>query len=371
MVVPAAIWLVGVLLWSARRPSGGKQLPAISIIVAARNEEELIRSCLESLLGQNYPDRLIEILLVDDHSTDRTPQIAEELRTAHPGRLRVLSAPPSPPGFGSKKWALQYAIRQARGEILLFTDADCVVRPEWAATMMTHFGPGVGAVTGAIFPPLRQGLGERLFRLERLMVSLTTASAIGWGHPASAAGGNFAYRREVFEKLGGLAHPELASGDDDLMAQTIARRGWRVDFAKGADSVVTDLRPPDVRRAIAAAARHQSTLRYYPLRWRALFALSIVSGAAVLGCIVAAFLQVSLVFPLIAGLLLRAGLDLAGVNRFCHSLRQTVSPADFALAEVLLPFYLVARPLFLLSPRFAWKGRVHSSAVPLPGETRT
>lgn len=97
--------------------------PRVSILVAARNEQETIESCLTSLLQQQYPD--FEIIAVDDRSTDATPHILERLRRASDGRLTVITIRDLPAGWTGKNHAMHHAAAAATGDWLLFTDADC------------------------------------------------------------------------------------------------------------------------------------------------------------------------------------------------------------------------------------------------------
>lgn len=101
--------------------------PLVSVLVPARNEEENIRACLESLLQQDYPN--YEVLVLDDHSSDDTPTILAELKRNHE-HLRVLTGAELPDGWFGKHWACWQLADQASGSWILFTDADTVHQPE-------------------------------------------------------------------------------------------------------------------------------------------------------------------------------------------------------------------------------------------------
>jgi len=120
---------------SRRPPPDRATFPALSIIVAARNEERRIEEALQSLLGLDYPD--FEIVIVDDRSTDGTPAILDRLSTAHP-RLRVIHVDRLPEGWLGKCHALALGARSAAGEYFLFTDADVVFRPPALRQAMTY-----------------------------------------------------------------------------------------------------------------------------------------------------------------------------------------------------------------------------------------
>jgi chlorobactene glucosyltransferase len=100
--------------------------PLISVLIPARNEETTIRTCLDSLLQQDYSN--FEVLVLDDSSTDRTAQIVAEIAAQDP-RVRLLHGQPLPPGWAGKPFACQQLADEARGSWLLFTDSDTVHAP--------------------------------------------------------------------------------------------------------------------------------------------------------------------------------------------------------------------------------------------------
>jgi len=124
----AASWIDVPLL--QRQPGG---LPSLSIVVPARDEERSIERCVRSLLAQRWLD--LDVIVVDDRSTDATPQILERLAREDP-RLRVVRGEELPDGWIGKPWALAQGARLARGEWLLFTDADSVHDPAGAASAL-------------------------------------------------------------------------------------------------------------------------------------------------------------------------------------------------------------------------------------------
>jgi cellulose synthase/poly-beta-1,6-N-acetylglucosamine synthase-like glycosyltransferase len=111
-------------------------LPRLSVIVPARNEEQGIRAALRSLLRQDYPG--LELIAVNDRSTDRTGAILAELEREYPGRLRVLTVTELPKGWLGKNHALWKGAQVASGEWLLFTDADIVFDPACLRRAVTY-----------------------------------------------------------------------------------------------------------------------------------------------------------------------------------------------------------------------------------------
>ena len=115
---------------------GPQATPFVSVLVPARNEEANISRCLSSLQRQDYPN--YEIILLDDQSTDRTAEIALELDSSHPCRIRVVSGEKLPAGWVGKPWACSQLANVARGEYFLFTDADTCHTPHSLSTVMNE-----------------------------------------------------------------------------------------------------------------------------------------------------------------------------------------------------------------------------------------
>lgn len=216
-----------------------KDLPLVSVLVPARNEERNIGGCVESLLAQDYPN--FEVLVLDDNSTDGSWQILSQL-SAKDARLRILKGLPLPEGWLGKHWACHQLAKQAQGEMLLFTDADTRHNPnslrDGISAMISEKADMVTA-----FPyEETKTWGERLtvslfpwFALcfLPLIVAYRTRS------PAfSAAVGQFMLiSRKAYEQIGGYASIKEEVVDDVALARRIKAQGLRWRIALGQDQL--------------------------------------------------------------------------------------------------------------------------------------
>jgi cellulose synthase/poly-beta-1,6-N-acetylglucosamine synthase-like glycosyltransferase len=361
-------WAYGVHRWATNRSILNRELPSISVIVVGRNEEIFISKCLKSLLNLDYPGDLIEICFVDDHSEDNTYAIACSIAENSSKQLKVFRAPPCPTGYSPKKHALAFAVSKTSGKFFLLTDADNQVSPGWAKAMVASFDESTGAVAGISLPPRSTSLFQILYRLERLLVNYTSLSAIGWGSPASVCGQSLAYRRSAFEQLGEFAHPEVPSGDDDLTVQALARKNWKIGFCRYSGSLVDDLRPPTIHRELNAAVRHQSTVSFYPLQWRAIYFLTICSYLLLVLLSLISFFR-PLNYLIISGFgVLKTLIEGFTLIEMKRHLRFELSLLELLLIEFVLPIYVVFKPILLLFPRFSWHDRMHKNSPPLVGK---
>jgi glycosyltransferase involved in cell wall biosynthesis len=195
--------------------------PLASVVVPAFNAEGTIGSCIEALLGQDYPADRLEVIAVDNRSTDGT---AAAMRR-YP--VRVLSERRLQSSYAARNTGLA----AARGHVLLFTDADCVPDAEWARRLVAALADDdAGGAAGRIEAVPGGTLVER-FQVEAGVLDAArafTRPALPFAQTANAA-----YRRVVFERVG-LFDPTLVSGGDLDFAWRMQRAGWGLAYAPGA-----------------------------------------------------------------------------------------------------------------------------------------
>lgn len=237
-------------------------LPPMSVVVAARNEAAHLPRLLVALAKQTHP--AFEVVVVDDASTDATPEIVQAWAETHPNvRLVRITQPQAP----RKKHALTAGIAAATYEHLAFTDADCVPPPGWLAALARAHGAHAGETLLVGYSPFRRASGVlgRLACYETFVTGVLTAAAIGLHQPYMAVGRNLSYTRTLFRRIDGFAHSlRSLSGDDDLLVQEVARRrAAAVRHVCDAETFVLTDPPPTWRAWIRQKKRHTSAGRFY------------------------------------------------------------------------------------------------------------
>lgn len=360
------LWLGVGIVRSRRGSHRSAATPSVSIVVAARDEAQNITSCLLALQCQVYAGRL-QIVVVDDRSTDGTGALLERIyqrwtttqRHDTEVQLVVVQAPESPRYACGKKSALAVGIEASDGDMLMFTDADCAPPPAWVAGMVARFTSEVGLVAGfaCVEPLLRYR--HRLLAVDNLGVSAMAEGSIGMGAPLSCTGRSLAYRREVWEQVGGfddIGH--LISGDDVYFLRLVAARtDWRVVYCADVDAVVTGAPGPTAIRAILdQKVRHASKAARYGggARWL---------GVAVYGyhaLLLAGLVQAALtgawqtVFAV--AWISRWGMDAALLGYFApRKHRDRVLLRFLPVVEVLYILYVLFFVPLGRSGRFGWK----------------
>jgi cellulose synthase/poly-beta-1,6-N-acetylglucosamine synthase-like glycosyltransferase len=209
--------------------------PRVSLIVAARNEQDHIEAAVGSLLVLDYPD--YEVLAVNDRSTDRTGEMLDRVAQENPARLRVLHVSELPPGWLGKPHAMGLAAQQASGDWLLFTDADVSFRPD-ALRRALLCAEEVHADHLILFPTaLMHSLGERM-----VFAFFPTLAVFGhrpWkvSDPRTqdylGMGAFNMIRRQVYEDLGVRQALRMDVLDDMKLGKLVKEGGYAQRVASG------------------------------------------------------------------------------------------------------------------------------------------
>ncbi len=279
-VIAVAIAYFFILCWLAartlnsssltdNRPITSNNSPTVSVIIAARNEAENLPALIECLKTQNFPPEKIEFCIVDDRSEDASRQILKMAQSDFP-RLKIVEIDDTLPNFATKKRALTEGVEATSGEILLFTDADCLPPPNWAKTMAGRFDANTAVVLGYSPYFFRKAVPSWLSGILSLdMFSLGAISAAGalLGKPATATGCNFSYTREAYKRVDGFERiKHWVSGDDDLMLHNImASETGKCRFALERESFVPQRGPESFRQFWRQRLRWASKGLDYPL----------------------------------------------------------------------------------------------------------
>lgn len=334
------------------------EVPFVTVIVAARNEEKTIADCLASILDQDYKKSRYEVVVIDDGSDDRTAKIVQSLAKKNP-RLRLLLLPPDGnETVGRKPKAISMAIKETKGDIILTTDADCVVPAGWIRGMVSYFAKTTALVAGPVIDRKEKNLAAELARLEFLGLITTAAGLIGSGKPMICNGANLAYRRSAFLAAGGFGEEDRFSDDETLMQRIHMRGIGSIAFSKNPDTIVITPSPSSLSEFLRQRIRWASKKGHYEDR-RGLTTLVLlyIYFATLFLFTVLALLQpkflVLLSFLVVAKLLL----EFAVLSKGASILNQRFLKRHFFIAELFhVPYIVVAAFLGRFAP-LEWKGR--------------
>jgi cellulose synthase/poly-beta-1,6-N-acetylglucosamine synthase-like glycosyltransferase len=223
-----------------KAPNINKQAPVtkVTVMIAARNEAERIKYTIEDILAQDYPKHLTEIIIVNDHSTDNTGYIINGYASHG---VKLIELKEDKPLNSYKKKAITQAIHASSGDFMVATDADCRMGNQWLSSIVKYFESGdLVMISSPVTYFEEKSLFERLQTLEFSYLIGIGAAFIGNGRASTCNGANFAYRKDVFNAVGGFKGiDDLASGDDELLLQKVAEQyPGKIGFLKQREAIV-------------------------------------------------------------------------------------------------------------------------------------
>lgn len=228
-----------------KKPHPLAKKPLVSIAIPARDEEHFIQRCVKSLIGQSYEN--IEILILDDNSTDNTAALVEKLQESDP-RVKIIKGKPLKDGWRGKLYAMQQLFEESRGEYILFTDADTLHNPN-----SVEYGLGILINEGASMVsgyPRQEGEGlwaqtvvsTMLFNTV-LYMPLRLQQKLQWAPFSMAIGQYLLLKRTVLEEMGGFTRISNVICDDVMLARACTRAGHKYVFADMKDALSCQMFP--------------------------------------------------------------------------------------------------------------------------------
>lgn len=330
----------------------------VSVLIAARNEAHQIAGTICDILGQDYPAELLELIVVDDHSTDDTAAVVSGFAEQGVKLIRLMEAKPL---NSYKKKAIATAIAVATGDLIVATDADCRMGPLWVRTMVgVYEGSGKQLISGPVIYHAEKNHFERLQTLEFLYLIGLGASAIGNNRPATCNGANLAYSKTVFNEVGGFSGIDhLASGDDELLLHKVAERyPGGISFCKSEEAVVVTTAKPTLQEFIQQRKRWASKSTKYKNKAVILLGLMIWSFNVCLLVSGVLCIFYPMLLTMTAGIwLFKLGVEFLFLWPVCRFARRQKLLRYLPLLTVVHVVYMVYIGIAGNAGKYEWKGR--------------
>jgi cellulose synthase/poly-beta-1,6-N-acetylglucosamine synthase-like glycosyltransferase len=253
------IAIVALLLFGLSRlrrslPVPDALAPMLSVVVSARNEERDLPRCLTSLAALDYPAEKLQIVLVNDRSTDATGILIDEFARAHPNAIALHSTQLPDNGLDGKARGLSHGMDAATGEWILITDADAAVPRGWARHLMHVAGTDAVMVGG--------GLSVATTRWWGWPEGVLTQYLMAYGHAAAGLGGEFicvgpnmGIRADAYRRAGGLTTHGVKVAEDLALFQIAKRDGRPIRVAADLDTTVEVVPVPTPRLLLSQLRR--------------------------------------------------------------------------------------------------------------------
>ncbi len=329
----------------------------VTILIPFRNESENIPELVSALLHQQYPEHLLQVIWIDDHSTDGSDGILKNLiRDLSNWELIRLTGPGS-----GKKAALKAGMEMAAGELILLTDADSLPGTHWVYSMAEFFEfTGSDLILGPVMLDPAPGWFDQVQKLDYLSLAAASAGSTGIGHPMMAQGPNIGIRAANYKIIVNDLDNRFASGDDVFLMQAMKRiPGKKIGYLMNPDAIVRSKPTRSMAAFIRQRSRWASKAKGYTdpfmiLTTLLVFAANIeILAALILGL---SGLVPFYLFLILSGIKILADLPvLMTAMRFFRSNRLLwwMIPV-----QVIYPAYITATGIISQTMRVKWKNPV-------------
>ena len=314
----------------------------VSVLIAARNEEKNIEKLLESLKKQSFPKELFEVIIVNDHSTDNTDEIINDFINKNKELdVKLLKAEKK-----GKKHAISQALHSAINELIIVTDADCVLNDLWIESIVGFYQEEkCKMILAPVLLSPAENLFEKMQVLEHLSLIGSTAGSASIGFPVMCNGANMAYERKAALEVEKFRKDfDIPSGDDMfLLEQFVKCYGHNnVKFLLSKSAVVKTKTCKTIKDFFRQRRRWVSKTKSYT-SWKVIVTALIVLffNLSIISLLVSAFFVPALWSIYILLTLLKFFIDfplLKNITNFMNqgSLLKWVLPL-----EIIYPFYAV------------------------------
>lgn len=328
-----------------------EDFPAASVIVAARNEEDKIIDCLKALDNIEYPAGKLEIILVNDNSTDRTGEIINDFISGK-DRFKTIVPGGSLGKLKGKTNALAHALKIAKGEIILTTDADCAPGRDWVKSIVSYFSKDVAMVLG-----FTTQSGDTPFygmqAMDFLYLQTVASGSANYNKPTSCIGNNMAYRKSAYEEVGGYENIPFSITEDMKLMMTIhALNKYKIIYPLDKDTLMVSKPLPTYKDIFWQKKRWgvggvESKLYGYAIMASGYVAKICMLATPFLFSPAALYLTVFKIFT-----------DYFFIKEIYRRLNLKAKLSHFIAFEIYFIIYVLLLPLIVLPNRkVKWKGR--------------
>ncbi|MDR2010654.1 MAG: glycosyltransferase [Bacteroidales bacterium] len=322
----------------------------ISVIVAFRNEEKNLDKLLKSLLNQSYKD--YEIILINDHSNDNSTHVINQIKNE---KIKLYDLPDE---FQGKKHALRYGAKHSDGEILFFTDADCIIPPEWISETYSYMlEKDIKMLCGPVRFYNNPGIFSKLVQLEFLSMTGSGAAGTFLGLAFMCNGANYAIEKNIFSEASAFFNDKYSSGDDVFLLHYVSGK-YKVDFIKNRKCIIDTKAPENLKELFVQRVRWASKTSGYKTPVSIITAaLTFLMSFILLVSLIAGFFKFIYIYLFITAFFIKIFTDTLFMIPVLNFYRKSNLIWFIPLLQIFYPFYIVITGILSLFWHPLWKGR--------------
>ncbi|RPH34004.1 MAG: glycosyltransferase [Bacteroidales bacterium] len=327
----------------------------LSIIVAFKDEEANLPVLLSALANQTLSSDYFEVILVDDHSSDKSLSVANSF-IAKFQNLKVIESPVDSIG---KKAALTNGISLASNPLIVFTDADCIPTKFWLESISNIAANGSAFIIGAVTMSPINSFASKLQSLEYSSLMASEAGSCGIGHPILASSANLAFRNDLLKVDAESLKSAISSGDDMFLLHRAKRlKDCRIEFMNDNRSIVQTSTEPTISKALKQRKRWATKSIYYN-DFDTIFVgfVVLIFNLILVMLLFAIFIDITYLFYFLILLAIKSFVDYQLINRYLKFTAQDKLLRIFLPLQIVYPFYVVYSFFAGIIVKGNWKGR--------------
>ena len=369
LLIVIILLLINYIIFLLRIFSGLKNLKScdvdfmpedfVTVIIPFRNESENILHSLKSIEAQNYPREKYEVLFVNDFSQDDSLQKISDYKKSD--NIKILSVPSDYSMNAHKKRAIRFGIQNAKGKIILTTDADCNHNVDWLKSLLSCMKDDVGFVSGPVEFYSNESFFSKLQKIEFAGLVITGAGLIGSGKPIICNAANIAYRKNAFDKVNGFNDQmNLSSGDDELLMQKIWKEtDYKVKFCINKKAIVETDPNRTVKQFYQQRKRWASKGLFYADKFLIvkLILIYLFYVGLLVQLVLGIFFSIYFVFSFIISFFLKALVEFLVLKKGSSVLFDKFFLIPFPIAEIIHLPYIIIAGISGAFGNFKWKNR--------------
>jgi len=326
-----------------------------SIIIPARNEEAIIFRCLTSIKKQLHPSSSFEIIVVDDHSTDRTAMVVGNLNIPNLKLIRL-----SENEYG-KKQAITSGIKNASGQLIITTDADCEMGEKWLSTIVCFYEENKSKmIVAPVILKEDNGLLTGIQSQEMIALTASACGSLYYNVPTLCSGANLIYERSAFIAANGFEGVDATSTGDDvfLMLKIQDKFPGSIKYLKSSDAAVFTLPEKKTFSVISQRKRWASkTFLYKHTQVIGVAVLVFFTNFLILLSGLLSAINYKFAYTFLIAFCLKCIIDFMFLFSTSSFFGKHLNPVLFIISSLIYPIYVTAVGLIAPFSSYNWKGR--------------
>ncbi len=348
------LWLIVMIIsWFRIKavPYDSSSIIKMSVIVPFRNESENLPALISSFDHLNLQELSVEFLFVNDHSTDDFDSIFDGLKHGH----KLIQLPEE---LSGKKAAINFGIQQSKGDVIITTDADCEVNPNWLRVIHNYFqDDSVNMAFGGV-TFRSNGIFDKLQLIEFAPLIGTGAASLQLGQPFMCNAANLAFRKKAFNEVDGYEGNEhIASGDDEfLLAKFHQKLNGKILFINETDAVIKTSASGSINTFFNQRKRWSSKWSNNLTVYKLFLALLVFMAA--LSTLMGLFnLLINPSIYVAVALGTKVFLEGIFIASILHYLNSSFNIFYYLVVQLVYPFYVLIFGVVANIGGYSWKGR--------------